>query len=249
MKNILFYILGLLFSITALAQNNLVFVEANEAYNKGDYNKAVGLYEKILKTGNQSSNLYFNLGNSYYKLQKIGPSIYNYEKALELDPKSEDIKVNYGYAKQTRLDDIQALPKGVLSRFYESLVQLNIDFWAWLAVIAGLIFVVGFILFYKSYDPNQRKLYFGLWSLGLILALFSLVFSYATEDYQKNTNYAIVFAPETRIQSEPNLRSEQLFKLHEGTKIQILEVVDSWKKIQLADGKIGWIPGKDIKEL
>jgi len=249
MKKILFYILCLTFSISALAQNNLVFVEANEAYNKGDYNKAVGLYEKIIKSGSHSANLYFNLGNSYYKLQKIGPSIYNYEKALSLDPKNEDIQVNYGYAKQTRLDDIQALPKGFLKRFYQNFVELNIDFWAWLSIVAVFMFVIGFALFYKSHDPNQRKLYFGLWSLSLILALFSLIFAYATKNHQQNANYAIIYTPEVRIQSEPNLRSEQLFKLHEGTKVQILEVVDSWKKIQLADGKIGWIPGKDIKGL
>jgi len=211
MKSFLFYILCSLFSLTVFSQNNLTFIEANEAYNKGDYNKAIGLYEKVIKTGNHSANLYFNLGNSYYKLQKIGPSIYNYEKALQLDPKNEDIQINYGYAKQTRLDDIQTLPKGFLKRFYERLVQFNIDFWAWLAVIAVFIFVIGFILFYKSYDPNQRKWYFGLWSLGLVVAIFSLVFAYTTENYQHSTNYAIIYAPEARIQSEPNLRSEQLF--------------------------------------
>jgi len=248
MKKYLFYLLSLLFSITALAQNNLVFVEANEAYNKGDYKKATGLYEKILKTKNHSANLYFNLANSYYKSQKIGPSIYYYEKATNLAPKNKDIQINYGYAKQARLDNIQALPKGFLMRSYESLVKVSVDFWAWLAIISVFLFVIGFIFFYRTYDPAQRKIYFGIWSLSILMALFSLVFAYATESHQQNSNYAIVYNPEVRVQSEPNLRSEQLFKLHEGTKVRILEVVDNWEKIQLADGKIGWIPKKDIKQ-
>jgi len=249
MKNVFFYLALALFSISMVAQNNLTFIEANEAYNKGAYEKATDLYEKILKTKNHSANLYFNLANSYYKLQKTGPSIYNYEKALSLAPNNKDIQINYGYAKQTRLDNIETLPKGFLKRFYESLVHLPINFWAWFAVISVFLFVIGFILFYRSYNPSLRKVYFGVWSLSILLVIFSLIFAFATEKYQKNTKYAIIYLPEVRIQSEPNLRSEQLFKLHEGTKVQVIEMVDNWKKIRLTDGKIGWIPKKDIREL
>ena len=249
MKKILFYLAFAVFSLGVVAQNNLIFIEANEAYNKGDYKKAAGLYEKIIKTGNHSANLYFNLANSYYKLQKIGPSVYNYEKALSLAPKNKDIQVNYGYAKQTRLDDIETLPKGFLKRSYESLVKLPINLWAWFAIIGVFLFVIGFVLFYRSYDPALRKVYFAIWSLSIVLAIFSFVFAFATEKYKQNNQYAIIYSAEVRIQSEPNLRSEQLFKLHEGTKVQVLEIVDNWKKIRLTDGKIGWIPKKDIKEL
>jgi len=246
------YWLGILFfwfSIAVFAQNNLSFVAANESYNKGDYQKAIGLYEQILKTGNHSANLYFNLANCYYKLQKIAPSIYNYEKALSLDPNNSDILTNYGYAKQARLDHIETLPKGFLMRFYENLATVAVDFWAWLAVICVILFVVGFVLFYRSYDSLQRKVFFGIWSLSITIAVGSLVLAFVAEAYQKNTNYAIVFSPEIGLQSEPNLRSEQLLKLHEGTKVQILEEVDNWEKIKLTNGQIGWLPKKDIRRL
>lgn len=249
MKKCLFYLVVLCGSLTLFAQNNLTFIEANEAYNKGDYSKASKLYENIIKTGNHSANLYFNLANSYYKLQKIGPSVYHYEKALALDPNNEDIQVNYGYAKQTLIDDIQPLAKGFLSRFYENLVSKNSDFWAWLSVIGVFIFVIGFLLFYKSYDPNQRKIYFSIWSLAIIIAIASCILAFASDHYQKNTTYAIVYALEVKIQSEPNLRSEQLFTLHEGTKVKLLEAVENWNKIQLANGKIGWVPQQEIKAL
>ncbi len=249
MKKNLFYLFCLFFSTTLFAQNNLTFIEANEAYNKGDYNKAAKLYEDIITTGNHSSNLYFNLANSYYKLQKIGPSVYNYEKALLLDPNNKDILVNYGYAKQARLDDIQALPKGFLTRIYENLLAYSTDLWAWLAVVSVLLFVVGFLLFYKSYEPNLRKIYFGVWSLSIVIAIFSITLAYQSENHKNTTKYAIVYSQEVKIQSEPNLRSEQLFTLHEGTKVRQLETVENWHKIRLENGKIGWIPKKEIRTL
>ena len=98
------------------AQNELLFSQANEAYNKGNYTKAVELYENIEKTGNVSENLYFNLANSYYKLQKIAPSIYNYEKALSLAPNNQDILDNYRFAKNMRIDQIDQIPQGFLDQ-------------------------------------------------------------------------------------------------------------------------------------
>ncbi len=249
MKKLLFFLLCLGYTFASLAQNNLVFVEANQAYNGGDYSKAIGLYEKVLKTGEHSANLYFNLANSYYKTQKTAASIYNYEKALALSPENEAIQINYGYAKQNRLDTIETLPKGFLSRFYTKLLQMPVDFWAWLAIGAVFVFVIGFVLFYKSEYALQRKLYFGVWSLSLLLAVFSLLLSYASFNYKQETTYGIVFSTEVSIQSEPNLRSEQVFKLHEGTKVQVLEKLDNWHKILLSDGRLGWMPDKEIKIL
>lgn len=249
MKKCFFYLFFLLFSLNLTAQNNLTFLEANDAYNKGDYTKASKLYEDILKNGSHSSNLYFNLANSYFKLQKIGPSIYNYEKALKLNPNSEDILINYGYAKQTLIDNIKPLPKGFLSKFYKNLITKKVDFWAWLSIFTVFAFVIGFILFYKSYNPNQRKIYFGIWSFSIIIALVSFILAFATENYKTNTNYAIVYSQEANIKSEPNLRSEHLFKLHEGTKVKLIESVENWNKIELENGKIGWISQQEIKVL
>ncbi len=249
MKKLLQILLCLLVFFSSYAQQNLSFIEANQAYNKGNYNKAIDLYEKILNSELHSANLYFNLANSYYKLQKIAPSIYNYEKALNLDPTNKSIKINYDYAKQNRLDHFQNLPKGFLARTYEKLLSMKTDFWAWCAVVAMLIFVVGFVLFYRSTFASQRKIYFGIWSFAFLFVLLSLFLSFASYVSKENTKYAIVFSSEITIQSEPNPRSEVLLKIHEGTKVKILDQLDNWKKVMLINGRTGWIPKEGIKEL
>ena len=248
-KLIISFLLGLL-PLFASAQNELLFTQANEAYNKGDYTKAVELYEKIEKTGNVSENLYFNLANSYYKLQKVAPSIYNYEKALSIAPNNQDIIDNYRFAQNMRIDQIDSLPQGILTRTYKSLVNLwSVDTWAWLSVVFVFLFAIAFFFFYRAKFPQERKLFFGGWSLSIILSLLCLIFAFQTESYKANTNFAIVFASESTIQSEPNLRSEKLFKLHEGAKVQVLDNIDDWKQIKLTDGKTGWIAKTELKEI
>ena len=250
MKKIFISILFTILPIIVLAQNDLLFTQANEAYNKGDYAKAVKLYEEIEKTGNVSENLYFNMANCYYKLQKIAPSIYNYEKALSIAPNNQDILDNYLFAQNMRIDKIDGLPQGFLTRAYKTLVSLwSVDTWAWLSVIFVFLFATAFFFFYKAKFSQERKLFFGGWTLSIIASIVCLIFAFQTESYSKNTIYAVVFSSETNIQSEPNLRSETLFKLHEGTKVQVLDVVDDWKQIKLTDGKTGWIPKKGIKEI
>ena len=248
-KKIVFIIVGLL-SWIASGQNELLFSQANEAYNKGDYQKAIELYKKIEETGNISSNLYFNIANSYYKLQQVAPSIYNYEKALALKPNDSDVLNNYEFAKNMRVDQIDFIPEGFLTKAYKYLVTLfTTDTWAWIAVVFIFLFVICFVLFYRTAEPTLRKLFFGLWSLSAFLALFSFIFAFQAQSFKNNNVFGIVYAKEVNIQGEPNLRSETLFKLHEGTKVQIMDNVDNWNKIKLTDGKIGWMPDKEVKKI
>lgn len=250
MKHLIISFLLSLIPLFLTAQNELLFSQANEAYNKGNYAKAIELYESIEKTGNVSENLYFNLANSYYKLQKVAPSIYNYEKALSISPNNQDIQDNYRFAQNMRMDQIDQLPEGFLTRSYKKLVTLwSVDTWAWLSIVFGFLFVISFVLFYRAKFSQDRKLFFGGWTLSLLISVICLIFAFQTESYKANTTFAIVFTSETAIQSEPNLRSETLFKLHEGTKVQVMDIVDGWKKIKLTDGKTGWIPKKELKEI
>lgn len=249
MKNKIVVFILYIFGLVSFAQNDLQFSQANEAYNKGDYQKAIELYEATEKSGFVSANLYFNLANSYYKLQQVAPSIYNYEKALALAPNDTDIKTNYEFAKAMRIDAIDSLPKGFLSKVYEYFVAKSVDTWAWLSIIFTLLFVVCFVIFYRAGSSQQRKLFFTGWAVALGGSLLSLLFAFQTLSYKKNNKYAIVFADKVNIQSEPNLRSETSFKLHTGTKVKILESVSNWDKIELSDGKTGWIPVKEIKKL
>lgn len=117
--------IGLLFLFSVgivQGQNNALFDQATEAYNVGEYQKAIESYEKILENGEHSANLYYNMGNAYYKQNQIAPSIYYYEKALLLQPNDPEIENNLAYAKNMTLDAIESLPETGLSKIYHNIV-------------------------------------------------------------------------------------------------------------------------------
>ncbi len=234
-----------------MAQNNILFSQGNSLYNEGKFQDAVNTYESILDTENHSSELYFNLANAYYKLNRIAPSVYYYEKALQLSPNDKDIKNNMSFAKNMTIDAIELIPEMGFSKITKNIInRFSFDVWAILSVVFVVLFVVLFLTYYFSYSTNRKRLTFLSSILSLFLVLITLMFAFQKYEYEQNDNPAIVFALESEIKSEPNLRSEIAFKLHEGTKVQVLEIYnENWTKIKLADGKTGWISSQDIKEL
>ncbi|MFD2563700.1 tetratricopeptide repeat protein [Aquimarina rubra] len=249
MKNLV-RIVVFLMSIVSIAQNDQVFDKANSLYNQEEYQQAIDVYKSILDKGQESAELYYNLGNANYKLSNIGSSIYYYEKALELAPSDEDIKNNLAFANNATIDVIDVIPEGVISRTVNSFTNMfSFDMWAWISILFVALFVVLFMLYYSARISSKKRLFFlGSW-ISLIIGLFAVFFAFKQYNYIENNQYAIIFAQETTVKSEPNLRSEEVFELHEGTKVKVTETVNDWKKIRLADGKIGWIPATDLKEL
>jgi len=246
----IYYILVLLLGFLANAQEEKLFNNATAAYNEGDYEKAISLYTTILEKGQHSAALYFNLGNSYYKLNDIAPSIYYYEKALLLAPEDQEIKNNLGYAQQMTLDAIDTLPETGLSRFYKTMTsQLSFDQWAKLTIVFVFIFVLLYIIFYNAqYASRKRWAFIGSIAF-LFLAIMALIFAFVQyRDFEKEQP-AIVFADEIGIQAEPNQDSDEIFVLHAGAKVNVIDQLNDWKRIALTDGKTGWLPSKNIKEL
>lgn len=239
-----------LVSILCLAQNDQLFEKGNSFYNQEKYQEAINAYTVILESGQESASLYYNLANANYKLSNIGQSIYYYEKALELKPNDEDIKNNLAFANNATIDAIDVIPEGVISRTINGFTNMfSFDSWAWIAVLCVIIFVVLFLLYYTAHVSSKKRLFFlGSW-ISLLITVFAVVFAFKQYSHFANNQYAIIFAQESIVKSEPNLRSEEVFELHEGTKVKVTETVNDWRKIKLADGKIGWIPATDLKEL
>ncbi|MDC6350862.1 tetratricopeptide repeat protein [Zeaxanthinibacter sp. PT1] len=232
-----------------LAQNELAFNKATKAYNEGNYEEAITYYQEILDSGQHSAALYFNLGNSYYKLNEIAPSIYNYEKALLLAPGDREIIENLEYARNMTLDDIDEVPQTGISRFVNSVTgQLSFDQWAVTAIIFGILFVLLYIAFYFFRFTTQKRVSFISSLVALFLCILSLIFAYVEYLNYKADNPAIIFKEEVVVRSEPNQRSTEAFVLHEGTKVQALETLEDWQKIRLSDGKTGWVP-EDVIQL
>ena len=249
MKNIV-YILILFFFGSISAQNEKVFDQANALYNEGKFAEAIDRYEVILETDKHSAELYYNIANAHYKLNNIAPSIYYFEKALALKPNDKDIKNNLAFANNMRIDAIDNLPEVGLSRFIKKAINsLTYNAWAKVSVALIMVFVLFYLLYYFTFQTGKKRFYFVSSTFSIVLAFIALTFTFYNYDSTKKNIPAIVFAQESQVKSEPNLRSDEAFVLHEGTKVQVLDTVNNWKKIKLSDGKTGWIPNEDIKLL
>lgn len=250
MKNLLSTFVFILSFIT-FAQSNVAFEKANTLYNNGKYQDAISIYEDIIENGEHSAELYYNLGNAYYKLNSIAPSIYYFEKAHKLNSKDKEIQNNLAFARNMTVDAIDPVPGVGLNRFMKRIINMfSFDNWAFLSVGFSVVFVILFLMYYFSYSTGHKRFLFlsSFTTLGLMFV--SLFFAFQNYSLDKNDKPAIVFSQESQIRTEPNLRSDSAFFLHEGTKVQILEEYDeNWTKIMIADGKTGWIPSEDIKAL
>jgi tetratricopeptide (TPR) repeat protein len=251
MKKLTGIVLFLIGCIVMAQEDQGLFSQGNSLYNDGNYNEAISHYEAIIEKGKHSSELYFNLGNAYYKMNQVGPSIYYYEKALKLSPKDKDIENNLKFAQNMTIDAIEQIPEIGFSRIDKAVVNtFSFDVWATLAVSLTVIFVILFLSYYFSFSSTLKRFLFLSSFSSLFLVFMALVFAFQKYNYDKNDKGAIVFAQETEVRTDPNLRSESAFNLHEGTKVQVIEHYDdNWTKIKLADGKTGWISSEDIKEL
>ncbi|MEN3323630.1 tetratricopeptide repeat protein [Mariniflexile soesokkakense] len=246
----LFYILSFLFSFVLFAQNEVIFEQANALYNAGKYGEAIDKYKTILDTKNHSAELYFNLGNAHYKLNNIAPSIYYYEKALQLAPNDEEIQNNLAFAQNMTIDAIDVVPEAGLSKILNNATNsMTFDGWAKVSIGFVFCFVILFLVYYFSFSSLRKRLAF-LGSLtSLAVMCIALLFAFHKFNLDKKDKPAIVFAKETLVKNAPNNRSDESFRLHEGTKVQVLDTVSNWRKIKLQDGKTGWVSSEDIKAL
>ncbi|MEO1484448.1 MAG: tetratricopeptide repeat protein [Bacteroidota bacterium] len=251
MKKIGLFFMGLVFMVPSLfGQNTALFEKATELYNKGQYTEAAEQYLSILENGQHSAELYFNLGNCYYKQNEIGPSIYYYEKALLLKPNDPEILNNLGYAQNMRLDAVEQMPQTELGKLYDGLVNgLSFDQWSYLAIALMMFCVLCYLAYYFLGVASQKRVAFVTSVISLILGCTAVLLAYLQYREFVSDNPAIIFAREVKIQAEPNPSSESVFTLHEGTKVNVLDSLDAWRKIKLEDGQIGWVKIEKIKLL
>lgn len=247
MKNILYILL--LSTQIFFAQTG--FEKGNEFYKNAKYEQAVEAYESVLNVNKQqSAELFFNLGNCYYRLNKVAPAIYNYEKALLLSPNDSEIANNLKFAQKRTIDEIKVIPKvgfGKLLRDFTGIYQYNT--WAWISITFSVLFLGSFCGYYFSQISLSKRLFFlGMFAMFL-LVLISVAAAIFEKSHAKNEKPAVVFAEVTEMKSEPQRKAANVFILHEGTKVFVKESLDSWKKIQLTDGTEGWIENSAIKEV
>ena len=228
----------------AIAQNpaDEWFDQANAAYNSGNYNDAVELYQKILDTDMESVPVYYNMGNAYYKMHDYPMAIYNYEKALKLDPSNEEVRTNLEIANLAVVDKIEPVPQSFVERWWRSLRAMwSGDHWAWCSVAAFALLLVCLFMFLRSRRMGLRKLGFFMGIVFFIVFALSVVFAAQLKKASTTLDQAIITAPTVTVKSSPAVTSVDLFVLHEGTKVAILESSNGWNKVRIANGSIGWL--------
>jgi tetratricopeptide (TPR) repeat protein len=227
----------------AAAEIDVRFEAANQAYRASDFQKAAKLYEEIESQGYESSELYYNLGNCYYKLNKVPAAILQFERAKRLDPDDEDIAHNLGLANLRVVDRVDPIPQLFYVTWWRKWADLgSADRWAVLGISSlWLAILLGAALFLPYQSFVLRRVFSSLAMLALVFFLLSIAAAVDRHNREQNQRYAIVFAASTQARSAPDPQSTNLFMLHEGVKVELLDHVGGWSKIRLADGKIGWI--------
>ena len=226
------------------------FENANSAYNAGQFEKAVMLYEEILESGQHSAELYYNLANSYYRLNQVGESIFYFEKAKQLKPTDEDIIVNSAFAQNMAIDAVEILPKSQITRLKEKTIDLlSQDGWGYFIVLLTWLLALFWGLYFWNKVPIFKRTFF-VSIVVLALILFgSLSVAIIKSSNTADTTYGILFNKKIEVWAEPNSRAEVLFLLHEGTKVQMLDKLQEWQKIRISNGSEGWVKDGKLRSL
>jgi tetratricopeptide (TPR) repeat protein len=253
MKNLVIIIIlcTLAFCVQAQPAGQESVIEmANQSYSNADFTSAVAQYESIIQSGYESSGLYFNLGNAYFKMNNIPAAILNYEKARKLDPTDESIRFNLALANSRIIDKMEPLPEFFLRTWWDSARDLlSSDQWAKLGV-AGFIFtLMAAAIFIASGSITLRKISFWAGMMILSFTLISMLFGIISYRVYSSQASAIIFTPTVTVKSSPNDNSVDLFVIHEGTKVQITDLVEGWSEVRLANGNVGWVKTETFRHI
>ena len=248
MKKIIIFI-SLSLNIVSAEDFNKSFQEGNNLMEEKDFIEASKLYESILEVHPSNSELYYNLGNAYYRLNNIGLAIWAYSQAISLNPRDDDIKYNLLLAKSKRIDNIKISETFVIFTKYIFLRNyFRFNEWFFISSISFLILIISITLCNIFYNIKELLNYM----VGPLLIINLLVHGITFDKYVKLKfeKKAVFIAQSVDVSSEPNLVDGKIiFKIHEGTICDILNQRENWSKVALKDGKIGWVKNKYYRSL
>lgn len=234
-------------SVGPAAAQDAALKEAEVAYTKEDYKTSIQLYEGLLKNNGESAEVYYNLGNAYYKDGQIAPAILNYERALLLAPGDKDIRFNLQLAKARAVDKIEPAGQFFLVKWFESVRDLAAtDTWGAVGITAFLLFLVSTVVFLFSKVVTFKKAGFYVALLMLAVTILANVFGFSQKSALTSHAEAIIFTPTVTVKSSPDASGTDLVVLHEGTKVAVRSTLGDWSEVVLEDGNVGWMPSQDI---
>lgn len=232
-------------SAKAVTKNN-----ADTEYQKGNYQQAIRDYEEILKNG-ESAEIYFNLGNAYYRTDNITKAVLNYERARLLSPGDDDINFNLQFARSKTIDKITPQSEMFFITWYKSLVNFtSVDNWAKTGILCIVMALLLVLLYLFGPQLMLRKIGFFGGLAFFVIFLLSNLFAFQQKQALDNRTGAIIISPSVNIKKTPAKNSADQFVLHEGTRVDIIDKgMTDWRCIRVGDGREGWIETKAIEEI
>ncbi|MCF6169864.1 MAG: tetratricopeptide repeat protein [Bacteroidales bacterium] len=232
------------------SDTQLLMNAGNTAYNEGLYDSALVCYNRLVDEEMESAALYYNMGNAYFKNNDLAAAILYYEKARKLAPNDNDIAYNLGIANSMIVDKIERVPVLFYQHWWNYFYNLfNANTWTIISVLTwlALLFFIGVFVLTKSTGTKKFSFYTALLLLLLTMGTFGL----ASQKYyfSKTHKEAIVFTPTITVKSSPTPNAVDLFVVHEGTKIKIMDQVEHWVKIKIPDGSVGWLPEESMRTI
>lgn len=233
----------LILLVTAAFAEKDMLDSAQSAYDQANYSKAVEHYMALLDSGYNNAELYYNLGNAYFKSDNLGKAVLNYERSLYLNPSFDAAKFNLEVANARLIDDFEDLPEFSMLPFF-SLIQnsFGANFWLLLALISLLI---SLLIIYKRYINKNRKGFY-LLIFPVLTIVFVCIHSWKIEAFERERN-AIVMSNKVSVFSAPNKNGKLLFSLHEGSKVEVLQSSKNYFEIKTIDGHIGWVSAQELE--
>jgi tetratricopeptide (TPR) repeat protein len=236
---------------TVLAQTpDDVFNRGNELYRAGKYQEAAKEYESIIKQGKLSAELYFNLGNTYYRDKQLARAILSYERAAQLHPNDPDIEHNLKLSYLKTVDRIEAVPDMFLIQWMRAVGSLLPP------ETVRVIFIFSWVLLFGSLATMYLVLRTGILHTSRILFFISCasvtlcVAMLGIQSFRDTAHdKAIIIAQTVTAKSSPDVKAVDAFVIHEGVKVKLTDAVSEWVKVTLADGKIGWIPADQCERI
>lgn len=233
-----------------LSANAITKKNADDEYKKENYQQAIRDYEELLKKG-ASADLYFNLGNAYYRTDNITRAVLNYERALQLSPGDEDIRFNLQMARSKTIDKITPKSEMFFITWYKSLVNLtSVDGWARTSIISIAASLVLVLCYLFAHKVLLRKIGFYGAAILVVVFILSNIFAYEQKCLLTNNTGAIVISPSASLRKTPVANSENNTIIHEGTRLEIVDdTMKDWKQVKLEDGREGWVLSSQIERI
>ena len=248
MKRYIFVLSLVLVSLLAHAADLAEMkIQADSAYARADYETAVKLYGKLAKQ-NATSDVCYNLGCAYYRLDDMAHSVLWFERALKLEPSDKDILTNLEMARTKTIDKIIPQHEFILFTYFRAMTNwFSLRTWTIIALLSFVFVLVLLLLFWASDSIFARKCAFSSAVLLLLVCILSNVCAVQQRNFKQTHTSGIIISPAVTVKSTPADNGNELFVLHEGYKVEILDSsLKEWCEVSIADGKVGWIPKKSF---